>query len=75
MGLIEHPETAQKSDFQALIRSFGKGNVMKPTDMTYLMLIQSDKLIEMPESQQARLTEGYAGSLDMVERSSKSIMD
>ncbi|CAD8173737.1 unnamed protein product [Paramecium pentaurelia] len=75
IGLVEHVSQDQQKAYEQLIISFGKGNVLTPTEMNYLILIESDKLYQGQESNQQRITEGYAQSFKVLEREQKSIME
>ncbi|CAD8073228.1 unnamed protein product [Paramecium primaurelia] len=75
IGLVEHVSQDQQKAYEQLIISFGKGNILTPTEMNYLILIESDKLYQGQESNQQRITEGYAQSFKVLEREQKSIME
>ncbi|KAM3137577.1 hypothetical protein pb186bvf_010367 [Paramecium bursaria] len=73
LGLAEHPQPDQRQDFEQMIISYGKGNMLAPTDMSYLILLQSEKLFQAKE--QERITEGYSAQMKIIEKNEKSITD
>ncbi|CAD8149173.1 unnamed protein product [Paramecium octaurelia] len=75
IGLVEHVPQDQQKAFEQLIISFGKGNVLTPTEMNYLILIESDKLYQGQDVKQQRVTEGYAQSFKVLEREQRSMME
>ncbi|CAD8174375.1 unnamed protein product [Paramecium octaurelia] len=75
IGLVEHVSQDQQKAYEQLIITFGKRNVLTPTEMNYLILIESDKLYSGQEAQQQRITEGYAQSFKVLEKEQRSIME
>ncbi|CAK79866.1 unnamed protein product (macronuclear) [Paramecium tetraurelia] len=75
IGLVEHVSQDQQKAYEQLIISFGKRNVLTPTEMNYLILIESDKLFSGQEAKQQRITEGYAQSFKVLEKEQRSIME
>ncbi|CAD8101973.1 unnamed protein product [Paramecium primaurelia] len=75
IGLVEHVQQDQQKAFEQLIISFGKGNVLTPTEMNYLILIESDKLYQGQDVKQQRITEGYAQSFKVLEKEQRSLME
>ncbi|CAD8066451.1 unnamed protein product [Paramecium sonneborni] len=75
IGLVEHVSQDQQKVFEELIISFGKGNILTPTEMNYLILIESDKLYQGQEGKQQRVTEGFSQSFKVLEREQISLME
>ncbi|CAD8075122.1 unnamed protein product [Paramecium sonneborni] len=75
IGLVEHIPIDQQKVFEQLIKSFGKGNILSPTNMNYLILIESEKLYSGLDSKQQRITEGFSQSFKILEKDPKSIME
>ncbi|CAD8072222.1 unnamed protein product [Paramecium sonneborni] len=75
IGLVEHIPQDQQKAYEELITSFGKGNILTPTEMNYIILIESDKLYQGQEGKQQRITEGFAQSFKVLERDQKSLME
>ncbi|CAD8065477.1 unnamed protein product [Paramecium primaurelia] len=75
IGLVEHIPADQQKVFEQLIKTFGKGNVLSPTDMNYMILIESEKLYQGQELKQQRITEGFSQSFKVLDKDSKSLME
>ncbi|CAD8166704.1 unnamed protein product [Paramecium pentaurelia] len=75
IGLVEHISADQQKVFEQLIKSFGKGNILSPTNMNYLILIESEKLYQGQELKQQRITEGFSQSFKVMDKDPKPIMD
>lgn len=57
------------------VSAFGKGNLFAPIQMTYLIVIESNELLQSQENHQARITEGYTNALSVTQKDQKSVMD
>ncbi|CAD8161263.1 unnamed protein product [Paramecium octaurelia] len=75
IGLVEHISADQQKVFEQLIKTFGKGNILSPTDMNYLILIESEKLYQGQELKQQRITEGFSQSFKVMDKDPKSLME
>lgn len=49
--------------------------MLAPTDMNYLILIESEKLFAAQETKQQRITEGFASRLRMLDKNEKGVME
>ncbi|CAK79334.1 unnamed protein product (macronuclear) [Paramecium tetraurelia] len=75
IGLVEHISADQQKVFEQLIKSFGKGNILSPANMNYMILIESEKLYQGQELKQQRITEGFSQSFKVLDKDPKPIMD